>query len=395
MMTQPCQGTTLFDPGSESFQQDPYSVYRRLRETDPIHRHRENGLVLTRYHDCLTVLEDLRFKTLENIRCHSDESVRGKPEGPEAVYVLFRKAVTKSLTPAKVRARQEMIQRLTDDLIDRMMDAGKADLMESFCYALAMAVFCEIYGIPAADRALFRDWMEPIVEGLDDAPVGVPAAVAERRDQARAELAAYLQGLAADRRKRPADDLLTEFVQIEHEGQRLSDREVAEASIIVLLAGHETSASFVGNGIFHLLRNPAELRQVRADPALWPTAAEELLRYEPPAQVLIRQASMDFELSGRRIPEGDILVVSLAGANRDPEVFREPERLDVRRDPNPHISFGFGPHYCLGTSLARAEGIIAMRTLFERAPGIALLEQPKYRATLIRRALRSLWVELS
>lgn len=340
------------------------------------------------------MLDDLRFKTLENIRCHSDESVRGRPEGPEAIYVRFRKAVTKALTPSVVRKRQPMIQRVVDELVDEALDAGKVDLMETFCYALATAVFCEIYGIPRAERPLIGRWMEPIVEGLDDAPIGVPAEVTKRRDQARAEMSEYLQGLAAERRSHPQDDLVSDIVRIEHDGQRMTDHEVAEASIILLLAGHETSASLVGNATFVLLRHPAVLQQLRDDPTMWPLAIEELLRFGPPAQVLIRQASVDLDLEGCHIPTGDIVVVSLAAANRDPQVFPDPERLDIRREPNPHISFGHGPHYCLGTALARAEGITALKTLFERAPALSLTEQPSYKPTLIRRALESLWVEL-
>lgn len=369
-------------------------MYRLLRETDPVHKHRDNGWILTRYHDCVSVIDDLRFKTLENIRCHSDESVRGKPEGPEAIYVRFRKAVTKALTPSTVRKLQPMIQGVVDELVDDALDARKVDLMATFCYALATAVFCEIYGIPRGDRPLITGWMEPIVEGLDDAPVGVSAEVTARRDHARAEMSAYLQSLAAERRKSPRDDLISDIVRIEHDGQGMTDHEVAEASIILLLAGHETSASLVGNATFVLLRHPAEVQQLRTDPTRWPLAVEELLRYGPPAQVLIRQASDDFELAGHHIPAGDILVVSLAAANRDPAVFDDPERLDLGRDPNPHISFGHGPHYCLGTALARAEGVAALKTLFERAPGLSLAEQPRYKPTLIRRALESLWVEL-
>lgn len=384
---------TLFDPSSPDFHQNPYPTYRRLREADPIHKHADNTWILTRYHDCLPVLDDLNFRTVEKTRCYSDETLRSKPEGPGAEFVRLRKAVAAALAPSVARKLQPMAQHVADELVDEALAAGKVDLMETFCYPLSTAVFCEIFGVPHADRANFRTWMEPIVAGFD-ASVGVPDDVLDRRDNAWARFSEYVRALAAERRSNPRDDLISDFLRIQQDGRALTDDELVAASIGLLLAGHEATALMVGNATCALLQHPAELQRLRDDPAMWPTAIEELLRYEPPGQVLMRENDVDFELNGHRIPAGDIVVVSLAAANRDPEVFHDPERLDLGRDPNPHLSFGHGPHFCLGSRLARVEGLTALTTLFTKAPALSLAEQPTYKPTLVLRTLNSLWVEL-
>lgn len=389
-MTQQVPDITLFDPSSPEFHQDPYPTYRRLREADPIHRHGGNVWILTRYHDCVSVLDDPRFRTIEKV-CLPDDTVKSKPEGPATDFVRLRKAVLKALGPSVIRGLQPAIQRVADDLLDDVLDAGAVDLMEVFCSALATTVFCEIFGIPAADRAQFRSWIEPIVEGLDTS-IGVSDEVAARRDTAWADMSHYLKDLAAQRRNDPQNDLISDFLRIQQDGQRLTDDELASVSVTLLVAGHETTASLVGNATFALLRHPAELQELRDDPSMWPLAFEELLRYSPPGQVVMRQASDNVDLRGHHIHQDQVVAVALAAANRDPDVFFAPERLDLRRDPNPHLSFGHGPRFCIGSRLARVEALIALQTLITRAPALSLVEPPTYKPTLVRRAPASLWV---
>ncbi|MQA26012.1 MAG: cytochrome P450 [Micromonosporaceae bacterium] len=383
-----------FDHNSPEFHEDPYGWYRRLREAAPVYRHESGSWLLTRHRDCLFALEDPRFRNVENVRCYSDEAVQSTPDGDGADFVKLRKAVAKAIAPAAVRRFQPTIQRIVDGLLDDALDAGQVELMRDFCYPLATIVFCEIFGIPTRDRTMFRNWIEPIVEGLDVA-MGLSQEVVERSTRAREEFSDYLRELVAERRSHPEDDLLTDFIQIQQDGRRLTVDELVSSSIILLVAGHETSASIAGNAILTLLRNPAELNLLRDDPDLWPLAFEELLRYDPPAQLITRAASVDIEVGGRQLQENDIVVSVIAAANRDPEVFTDPDRLDLRRTPNPHIAFGHGPHYCLGTALARMEGITALETLVKRAPGLSLTDDsPSYKPTVTRRALETLWARL-
>jgi unspecific monooxygenase len=265
--------------------------------------------------------------------------------------------------------------------------------MEGFGSALATTVFCEIYGIPTGDRATFGGWIEPVVEGFD-ASLGVSADVADRRDQAWAALSGYLKTLSAERRKSPKSDLISEFVRIQEDGESLSDDELANVSVLLLVAGHETTASLIGNAVYALLRSPAELRRLQSGDADWSAAIEEFLRYDPPGQVIMRRADAELDLRGHQVSEDDVVAVALAAANRDPAAFADPERLDVTRDPNPHIGFGHGPRYCLGSRLARVEALIALRTFVTRTRSLALTEEPTYKPTLVRRAPASLWIEL-
>lgn len=392
-MAQQAPESVLFDPGSAEFRRDPYPSYRRLRESSPIHPFGDNVWILTRYHDCVQALEDARLRTIENV-CLPEETASREPEGAEGDFVRLRRATLKALSPSVIRGLQPMIQRVSDELVDVALETGKVELMDSFGCALATTVFCEIYGIPSDDRATFREWIEPVVEGFD-ASIGISPDVAERRDQAWAALTTYLQGLSAERRKQPQSDLISEFVRIQADGESLTDEELANVSILLLVAGHETTASLIGNAVYALLRNPAELQRLRSGAeAAWPQALEEFIRYDPPGQVIMRQAAADLYVRDTRIPQGSVVAVGLAAANRDPEVFEEPERLNVARDPNPHLGFGYGPRYCIGSRLARVEALTALQTFVTRTQSLTLAEEPTYKPTLVRRAPASLWIEL-
>lgn len=384
-----------FDPSSLEYRQDPYSIYRRLRETDPIHRHGDHAWVLTRYQDCMTVLGDVRYGSVEKARCFSDETSTRQVDESGKDFVGLRKQAGSAISPAVVRAIRPKIQDIVDTLFKQALDAGRVNLLEAFCYPLATTVFCDVFGVPQKDRARFRDWMEPLVVTFD-AALGLPPDVLARRDKAWAEVTEYLKKLATVRRSDPQDDLISTFVGMtDSNGESWSDDDIAESSVVLLLAGHETSASLVGNVTLLLTRQPDALQQLRDDPEIWPLALEELLRYVTPAQALVRQVKTDdLEIDGQRFPQGDLVIAAIAAANRDPAVFDDPERLDLRRDPNPHIAFGYGPHFCLGSRLARAEAEITLRTLIQKAPKLSLVAEPTFKPTVVLRTLESLEIDL-
>jgi cytochrome P450 len=205
------------------------------------------------------------------------------------------------------------------------------------------------------------------------------------------KLFAYLTEIIAARRREPQDDLISALVLAQEEEDALSNNELLATTNLLLIAGHETTTNLIGNGLLALLREPDQLERLRRDSSLLPTAVEELLRYDGPVQATLRVAGEDLEIDGHGLEAGSLVLVGIGAANHDPAVFHEPERLDVGRDPNPHLAFGFGPHFCLGAPLARLEGEIALRALIERFPHLALAtETPQYRPNPVLRGLASL-----
>jgi cytochrome P450 len=231
------------------------------------------------------------------------------------------------------------------------------------------------------------------VQGVDML-VGVPAEVAQRRDTAMAEFSEYFRGLIAARRAAPAADLLSDLIAIADGEGELTEEELVSSCVILLITGHESTVNFVSNAVHALLSHPDELQRFRADPELGPVAVDELMRFCSPANLVVRAARTAVELDGHRIEEGEYVVPFLAAANRDPAVFTEPEKLDLTRKPNPHLAFGHGLHYCLGAALAKMEGLVALRTLTDRAPALEFNGEPEFKPTIGLRGLSRLPVRL-
>lgn len=379
---------TLFDPTSPVFLQDPYPYYHRMREAAPIHRNPAGGWLLTRYHDCRAALQDPRLGKVENLGCYTDKHLDGAAKGSDA-DVRMRDTTKQGLSPGAIRRIESDVRKIVDDLLDPMIEVGQADLVKDFCDPLAATVFCEIFGVPVADRTIFSSWGEAVVEGLDFI-VNDAEGVTDRRNRAVADFAEYLGNLIEERRKNPADDLLSAMVAGYREAGGTSDEELLFHCAYLLPAGQAPTAAFLANAVFALLRHPDEFTRLRDVDGVIATAIEEFVRYEPPAHIAVRAARTDMKLGGQTIVEGETVTILMGSANRDPEVFAEPDRLDLTRDPNPHIAFGIGPHYCLGAPLGRMEGAIGLRTLARRAPGLTLAGTPEYKRTFARRALASL-----
>jgi len=279
-------------------------------------------------------------------------------------HTRLRKLVSAAFTRRRTEALAPGIQQLADDLLDRLAEQDEADLITAVAYPLPIAVICRLLGVPDGDHHLFREWTAPLVVGGDMA--GVEAFTA-----AASALVTYVRELLAEKRRRPADDLLSALVAVRDGGDQLSEDELTSMVYLLLLAGHETTVNLIGNGVLALLTHPDQLARLRAEPERLPAAVEELLRFDGPLQSAIPAiATEPVELAGVPIPEGANVVVGLLAANRDPD------RFDITREPPGHLAFGHGVHHCLGAPLARLEGRIALGSLIARFPDLRLAVPP-------------------
>ena len=386
---------TEFNPFGPAAHADPHPYYRLMRERDPVHW---NGSIrawfLTRHADVAELLRDDRFsadRTLSE-RYVEPPSSRARPGKSMLVvdppdHTRLRNLVSKVFTPRMVEQLRPRIESITADLVERLARGREADLIAEFAYPLPVIVIAEMLGVPARDRAQFQEWSAVTVRGLDPF---VDAATQEAVFDARDALTGYLRGIIAERRQEPAGDLITAMIAARETGDFLSEGELVAMCNLLLVAGHETTVNLIGNGTLALFRNPDQLDRLRREPALIRTAVEELLRWAPPVYWTGRVALDELDLGGRRIAPNQSVIGMLAAANRDPEVFEDPDRLDLGRDPNPHFAFGRGIHFCLGAPLARLEAQVALPMLLERFPGLRLAGEPEPRPTLNLRGLARL-----
>jgi cytochrome P450 len=408
MLHRKCKNPTLwpmastgvvFNPFDPAVMADPYPYYRRMRERDPVHW---NGSVktwfLTRHADVSELLRDDRFSA---DRTRSERYVppppgRDRPGRSMLVvdppdHTRLRNLVSKAFTPRTVARLRSRIESISADLLDRLDGWTEADLVAELAYPLPVIVIAEMLGVPARDRMRFQEWSATLVRGLDPF---VDDATQEMVLDARDALAGYLRGVVAERRREPADDLITGMIAAREHGDFLSEGELVAMCNLLLVAGHETTVNLIAGGTLALLRNPGQLDRLRRRPELAVTAVEELLRWVPPVQWTGRVAAAAVEIGGRRVMPGQSVVGILGAANRDPEVFPEPDRLDVGREPNPHLAFGRGIHFCLGAPLARLEAQVALPMLLERYPDLHLAGEPEPRPTWNLRGLARLPVAL-
>ncbi|HEY7199614.1 MAG TPA: cytochrome P450 [Candidatus Dormibacteraeota bacterium] len=390
-----------FNPFDPAVMADPYPYYRLMREGDPVHW---NGTIrtwfLTRHADVSELMRDDRRFSADRTR--SERYVPPPPErarGARSMLVVdppdhtrLRNLVNKAFTPRMVEQLRPRIESISADLLDRLAGEGETDLVAQFAYPLPVIVIAEMLGVPARDRMRFQEWSAVLIRGLDPF---VDAETLERVFDAREALNDYLNGIIAERRRQPAADLITGLIAAEEEGDALGHGELVAMCNLLLVAGHETTVSLIAGGTLALLRHPDQLDRLRREPPLARTAVEELLRFVPPVQWTGRVAMEELEIGDRRISPGQSVVGILAAANRDPEVFPDPDRLDLGRDPNPHVAFGRGIHFCLGAPLARLEAQIALPMLLARFPALREAGTPEPRPTWNLRGLARLPVALS
>ncbi|MFI5754951.1 cytochrome P450 [Streptomyces sp. NPDC051569] len=358
------------------FNADPYPSYARMREAGPVHevRHPRGGRfwLVVGYEEGRAALADPRLS--------KSPAVGGLPGdlvmGPHVLIVdppdhtRLRKLISREFTARRVESLRPRVQRITDDLLDAMVPAGRGDLVDALAFPLPITVICELLGVPQADRDTFRAWTNEIV-----APSRQESAIAAVED-----LSGYLDELVEDKRRtRPGDDLLSALLRTNAEDDdRLSRAELRAMAFILLIAGHETTVNLLSNGVRALLDHPDQLAALRADGALLDGAIEEMLRYDGPVETSTSRFTREPVRYGDTvIPAAETVLIALASADRDPERFPDPDTFDIRRSTTPgrgpgHLAFGHGIHFCLGAPLARLEGRIAIRTLLERCPDLAL-----------------------
>lgn len=398
------------DPFADAaFRADPHAVYARLRRERPVAwlPHADGGApgacAVTRYGDVRALLCDERLSAERDrspaVRAHVaalPEEQRPDPErrsmltiDPPA-HTRLRRLVLHAFTPRRVEALAPRIEALARALLDEAAREGRMDAISALAEPLPAVVIAELLGVPPRDHPRFRRWSRDLLGPL---VVEDDAAARRRSAEARRSLDAYLLEILEARRREPRDDLVSALLEARDEDEALSGPELMATCHLLLVAGHETTTNLIGNTLATLLRHPEALERVRADPdALLPAAVEESLRFESPLQGVARVATRELEVAGERVPPGTVVSLMLGAANRDSEVFDRPERFDVGREPNPHLAFGFGTHFCLGAALARLEGRIALGAVLERFPWLAFDAEPAWRPSFLLRGLSELRV---
>ncbi|MDX2850043.1 cytochrome P450 [Actinacidiphila glaucinigra] len=398
---------TAFDPWSPQFVADPYPAYARLRAEGRAHWFEPSGQwLIPHFADVSALLRDRRLGRTYLHRFTHEEFGRTAPppehepfttlngnglldlEAPD--HTRIRRLVSKAFTPRTVERLTPTVQRLAGELVERLVAEGGGDLVAMVAEPLPVAVIAEMLGIPAADRHLLRPWSADIVGMFELNPSEEAARKAVRASE---EFSAYLRELIAERRKTPGEDLISALIAAHDEGDRLSEQEMVSTCVLLLNAGHEATVNTTANGWWTLFRHPAQLAELRAAPEeLLPTAIEELLRFDTPLQMFERWVLDDIEVGGTVIPRGSEVALLFGSANRDPERFADPDRLDLSRADNPHITFGAGIHYCLGAPLARIELAASFTELLRRAPRLELAAEPAWNEGYVIRGLRELRV---
>ena len=392
------QSGVAYNPLSASVARDPYPVYAKLRERDPVHHSRlMDALLFTRYRDVDAILRDHRHFSSDPRKRRASGRQRASLPSPEDMSMLFldppdhtrlRALVNKAFTRKAVNALEARVRGLMEGLLDAVADPAGFDWMEAVANPLPVIVIAEMLGVPPEDRARFRVWSDRRARILE------PTLTAREREiagEAAEALDAYFLPIIEARRAAPRDDIVSALVHAEEAGDTLTEREMLMMLRLLLVAGNETTTNLLGNGLLALLRHPDQLAALREDPGLIPAAVEELLRFDSPVQTDFRTAVEDCDVNGFPVPRGRNVITLIGAANHDPAVFDRPDRLDVRRREVSHISFGRGIHYCLGAQLARMEGRIAFEALLERFSSIHLLtDRLAFRNSIVLRGLESL-----
>jgi cytochrome P450 len=396
-----------FNPFTPGFLADPYPTYRALLRENPVSWEPTMEMwIFTRYKDVEAILTHPntsadRRSANNRLAQMARQQEQVQDFGPFSraptmlttdppVHTRLRRLVSKAFTPRAVEDLRPRIQQIVDQLLDEAQTRGGMDLPLDLGYPLPVIVIAEMLGVPPEDRARFKKWSDEVVATLGG-PF-IPPDVMARAREAINSLADYLVPIIRDRRENPRDDLISALVAAEEQGQVLSEDEIFSTSILLLIAGNETTTHLIDNGVHALLRNPEQLQLLREKPELINSAVEELLRYVGPVQLTGRVMKKDLEFGGQLVQKGEVATVLLGAANHDPDKWGpSADQLDITRDPKDHMAFGDGIHFCLGAPLARAEAQIAIGSMIQRFPGLRTeIEQPEWGGTFIIRGVKSL-----
>ncbi|MDF3299170.1 cytochrome P450 [Streptomyces tropicalis] len=386
---------------------DPYPIYAELRKTPVLHEEEGGAYVIGSYYDILHLLHDPRISSdAANLAAAGDDELTGpdstglppsfiRLDPPE--HDRLRRIANSSFgpphCPRRIDSMRGELSRIVTELIDGLGDAREIDLVDQFAYPFPVTVICRLLGVPREDEPRFRTWVDPLVASLDpDTRRSADTEFQKAAQDARMQLGMYLAGLVEQRTKEPQDDMLSDLATSQGADGTLSMMEVLSTAVLLLIAGHETTVNLITNGMLTLLRNPEILQRLREDPGLSVRIVEELLRFEPPVQLVPQRTCIaDIELRGTTIPKGSRIWLVLASGNRDPERFTDPDRFDPDRPDIEHLGFGSGIHSCFGAPLARLETQIALAELARRLDSPRLLQDPPpYRQNAVLRGPRHL-----
>ena len=367
------------------FFDDPYRTYALLREHDPVHDLGPGSVFLTRYEDVAAVYRDARASSDKKrefapkygdsplFEHHTTSLVFNDPP----LHTRVRRLIVGAVNQRAIARMEPDVVALVEHLLDRMASKRTVDLIDDFAAEIPVEVIGNLLEVPKAERGPLRGWSLAILSALEPAP---GAEFLARGNRAVRDFCDYLRRLVADRRRQPGDpgsDVLTRLILGEADGERLTEAELLHNCIFLLNAGHETTTNTIGNGLHALFRHRGELERLAGNPALLPTAVEEVLRFESPLQLNNRVTTAAVEIGGRSFPAGTFLTLGVGAANRDPAQFPDPDRLDVGRRPNRHVAFGHGDHACAGMNVARMEARVAFGRLIARFPRIDLAGAPE------------------
>jgi cytochrome P450 len=398
-----------YDPFEPGYFDDPYAQFARLRELDPVHATLDGNWMLFRYDDVFRVLRDpalsvddrnIRHSARASMMSELREGRRGRREERSMLgldppdHDRLRRLVSKAFTPRAIEELRPLVQRLVDEALDRIEEQGSTDLIADLAFPLPFEVISVMLGMPETDVLQIRDWSNALVKTLD--PM-----LSEEEGRAAVEagdhMEAYLDEVIEWKRDNPADDMLTALIRAEEDGDRLTPSELATQVTLLFIAGHETTVNLIGNGTRALLRHRDQWDRLVADPSIIVHGIDELLRFDPPVQISRRIATADMEIDGHRVEAGTFMACVLASANRDPEKFGpDADQLDLTRsNAGHHVSFGSGVHYCLGASLAKLEGQVAIGSFVRRFPEAHLTDAPAvWNGRINLRGLAELPIEL-
>jgi cytochrome P450 len=376
---------------------NPYPLYAELREAGPVVRQASGSYLVGTYHEIAALLHDPRMSADPRTRgevTHKPPFLRLDDPEHHRLRRLAMRPFGPPHSPARVDGMRGEIDRIVENLLEPFEAGRRIDIVDDFAYPLPVTVICRLLGVPHEDEPLFRAWSDAIVAAADVRP-DEDTDTDKAGDQARMEMGGYLVNLAEQRRGQPSDDMLSAFVNEPDPALRLTQEELAETAVLLLIAGHETTVNLITNGVLTLLRQPEQLDRLRREPGLLPQAVEELLRYEPPVHMRERIPHADIDVAGTRISQGATVILVLGSGNRDPKRFHEPDRFDPTRQDIEHLGFGSGIHLCYGAPLARLEAQAALRALLPHLGTASLVEDPPpYRQNAMLRGPRHLPIQL-
>jgi hypothetical protein len=380
---------------------NPYPLYEQLRTEDPVHwDHYLHAWVVTRYADVVTVLhrfsaertptpEQLEAMGLASLSPIAAVMVKQMLFMDAPAHTRMRSLASYAFTPARVAVLKSHIQEICNQLIDAALPKGQMDVIEDIAAPLPAIVTAEMLGVPVSDHQQLKDWSAIFAEMLGNFqhnPDRIPIVL-----RAVEDLTSYFRSAIREQRIRPREGLVHSLMTAEVDGDRLTEEEIVANCIVTMVGGQETTTNLIGNGILSLLRAPSELEKLRDNPSHIPSAIEELLRYESPSQHTARLAPDDVELGGKLIRKRQAVIAVMGAGNRDPERFPDPNRLDITRQDNRHLAFGWAAHFCFGAALARIEGQVTFETMLRRLPELQLVPGPQtWRSNLGLRGLVAL-----